>query len=276
MMKKELTLRELQLFCLEILKDVHAFCVDNDIKYSLQDGSLIGVIRHSGFIPWDDDIDIIMPRPDFLRFCQTYHSDKYELVCPENDNDCFVAFARVYDRKKTVADGSLPWCNRQYGVSIDIFPADGAFENINRHNRYYTISRLLWKASCYCRAPLSNDFDKTKSLLHFCLYLFSKFFNARFFSRRVFMRAAKIPYGKTPYWTQMTCMGDNSKERHSLRTFDHCILMPFEDTTVMVMNGYDEVLRDKYNDYMKLPPVEDRKKHSTMDRFYWRENRSSV
>lgn len=269
-MMKELTLRELQLFCLEILKDVHTFCINNNIKYSLQDGSLIGAIRHHGFIPWDDDIDIIMPRPDYLRFCQTYHSDKYDLIYPERDNDCFIAFARVFDCKRTIAKGPLPWCKRQYGVSIDIFPADGAFVNIKKHKRYYSISRLLWKISCYCRLTNSIEFSIWESFSHFCLYLFSKVFSARFFAKLVFIRASKISYGKSPYWTQLTCMGDNSKERHRMDTFKQCKLMEFEDTHLMVMNGYDEVLRDKYNDYMQLPPVEKRKLHSSLDKFYWK------
>ena len=65
---KELTNRELQLFSLDILKDVHAFCEKEKIKYSLAYGTLIGAVRHQGFIPWDNDIDIIMPRPEYERF----------------------------------------------------------------------------------------------------------------------------------------------------------------------------------------------------------------
>ena len=67
---KEMSLREVQLGCFEILKDVHVFCVSNNIRYSLAYGTLLGAIRHKGFIPWDDDIDIIMPKPDYDRFCK--------------------------------------------------------------------------------------------------------------------------------------------------------------------------------------------------------------
>lgn len=266
----ELTLRELQLFSLEILKDVHQFCVNNGIKYSLQDGSLIGVIRHKGFIPWDDDVDIIMPRSDYTRFCKNYMSTNYHLIFPERDKDCKIAFARVYDAQKTIAVSPDPWCNRDYGVSIDIFPADGAFESIRKHNNYYKISRLLWKASCVCRIVSVKKFSLKNSLFHNIVYLSSLFFPTRFYTQRVFKRAASIPYGSTKFWTQMTCMGDNSRERHRIETFNHCSLMPFEDTEVLVMNGYDEVLRDKYGDYMELPPVEKRKPHSSLAKFYWR------
>ena len=86
MIMKEMTLRELQLFALEILKDVHQFCTQNNIKYSLYAGTLLGAIRHQGFIPWDDDIDIVMPRDDYNRFCQTYQSERFCIATRDNDD----------------------------------------------------------------------------------------------------------------------------------------------------------------------------------------------
>ena len=71
-MKEQLTLKEIQSVNLEIMKDIHAFCVLNGIHYSLAYGSLLGAIRHQGFIPWDDDMDIMMPRPDYKRMLNEY------------------------------------------------------------------------------------------------------------------------------------------------------------------------------------------------------------
>ena len=73
---RKMTLQEIQTVNLELMKDIHAFCVKNNIHYSLAYGSLIGAVRHKGFIPWDDDIDIMMPRPDFERFSHEYKSEK--------------------------------------------------------------------------------------------------------------------------------------------------------------------------------------------------------
>ena len=69
---REMALKEIQQVSLDILKDVHQFCINNGIHYSLCYGTLLGAIRHNGFIPWDDDIDIMMPRPDYDRFVNTY------------------------------------------------------------------------------------------------------------------------------------------------------------------------------------------------------------
>ena len=98
---KEMTLREVQLFGLEILKDVHHFCTLNGIRYSLAYGTLLGAIRHKGFIPWDDDIDIVMPRPDYEKFCKTFKSDAgYDIFSPV-EGDCYLGYARVCDLKRT-------------------------------------------------------------------------------------------------------------------------------------------------------------------------------
>ena len=138
---KEMSLRELQQFSLEIMKDVHQFCMDNNIVYSLLDGSLIGAIRHKGFIPWDDDIDIVLRRPDYERFCQTYKSDKYKLKCRENNPDCMVPFARVYDDKRTVIKTTAPWCDDEVGIWIDVVPADCVIEDVSEFEKYYSKSR---------------------------------------------------------------------------------------------------------------------------------------
>ena len=94
-----------------------------------------------------------------------------------------------------------------------------------------------------------------------------------YYIKTIIRRGKSIPFGSTHYWTQMMCMGDNSKEHNRIETFAECSLMPFEDTEVFVMNGYDEVLRGKYNDYMQLPPVEKRVGNgSSYIHFYWKKS----
>lgn len=122
---KELTLRELQNEELNILKDVHSFCKKNNIRYSLYGGTLIGALRHKGFIPWDDDIDIIMPRPDYDRFCKNYKSVNYKVADMHSEKSFMLAFARVYDDKRTTSISTYPWISKDVGVWIDVFPADG-------------------------------------------------------------------------------------------------------------------------------------------------------
>ena len=272
---KEMTLRELQLFSLEILKDVHQFCIENNIEYSMSDGSLIGAIRHNGFIPWDDDIDIIIRRPDYERFCQTFKSDRYKLKCRENDPGCMVPFARVYDDQKTVIKTTAPWCKDEVGIWIDVFPADCVIEDVKDYETYYNKSRKLWLRSGTSRTA-SCSFLWDKPLVYNLKLMIKKilFLNGKrtdYYVKKVIDRARALEWGTTPFWGNLSSMGDNIKEHHRNEVFSSCVLKDFEDTQVMVMNGYDEYLRDKYNDYMQLPPVEDRVQHySLRTQFYWK------
>ena len=122
---KEMTLQDVQKVSFDILKDVHSFCELHQIRYSLAYGTLIGAVRHKGFIPWDDDVDIVIPRPDFERFCQEYKSSLgYELYTPE-DSYNFLPYARVCDNEHTIVKTNRPWSTEPTGIWIDIFPLDG-------------------------------------------------------------------------------------------------------------------------------------------------------
>ena len=272
---KEMTLRELQLFSLEIMKDVHRFCTDYHIEYSLLDGSLIGAIRHKGFIPWDDDIDIVLRRPDYERFCQTYKSDRFKLKCRENDPGCMVPFARVYDDQKTTIRTQAPWCKDEVGVWIDVVPADCVIEDVDAFEKYYNKSRKIWLRSGTSRTACCS-FIWDKPLVYNLKLMIKKiyFLNGKrtdYYVKKVINRAKAIKWGDTRFWGQLTTMCDNIKGHHRVEIFTHSILKPFEDTEFFVMNGYDEYLRDNYHDYMQLPPVEKRRAHySDRTNFYWK------
>ena len=99
-----LSVKEIQDVLLRIMKYVHTFCVENDIKYSLEGGTLIGAIRHKGYIPWDDDIDIAMPRPYYDKFVKEFiDTDEFKLFTPERNNS-YINYARVCDIKNTIGD----------------------------------------------------------------------------------------------------------------------------------------------------------------------------
>lgn len=122
-------IRTLQLKLLDILEVIHNMCVAHGLRYYLVDGSLIGAVRHKGFIPWDDDMDIAMPREDyeaFIKHCKEWLPAPYEFVCFENDPKYPLHFGKVQDASTTLIE--RPHLYYLGGVYVDVFPIDGAPE----------------------------------------------------------------------------------------------------------------------------------------------------
>ena len=117
-------MKEIQALSLEILIDVAQFCEANGIHYSLAYGTCLGAVRHKGFIPWDDDIDVQMLREDYERFAATYRSERFKFYDCGNLEDCWIPFGRVCDCQRTICKTNIPWHGGsvQTGLWIDIFP----------------------------------------------------------------------------------------------------------------------------------------------------------
>lgn len=123
---KKIETEEMKKLELDMLIDVAKFCDENDIRYYLSGGTLLGAVRHKGFIPWDDDIDISMPRPDYLKFVSTYNgsSEFYQVQSIENNDKYWRTFAKVFDTRTYLKEDAIRMPKDGNGVFIDIFPID--------------------------------------------------------------------------------------------------------------------------------------------------------
>lgn len=130
-----LTLQDTHEIIVEILQDIDDFCKENHIRYSLGYGTMLGAVRHKGFIPWDDDADLLMLREDFDRFTQTYKNRKYNLLFSPDSPEKFIVsgYAKVADRNTRVMDHPMK-CT--YGVFVDIFPLDPVAEDPGERMKY--------------------------------------------------------------------------------------------------------------------------------------------
>lgn len=267
---KKMTIAEIQQVSLDILKDIHTFCIKGGIKYSLAYGTLIGAIRHKGFIPWDDDVDIMMPRPDYERFVRSYKSSKGFEILPEG-KDSMIAMARVYDTQKTyVLMSKSPWCKREVGVWIDIFPIDGAENDFNKFKVRVDEIYTLWVKNIYFRLS-QVPFNLKKGLIH----------NIRLFKNKILWkrhnkniqhinRMRTIEYGSTKYVTSLAVPECKEKEYYPIHLFDEYINLEFENHTFLSIKEYDKALKLVYGDYMQLPPEEDRKPKHSFNEYYWK------
>ena len=243
-----------------ILNHVDAFCRENGIKYSLGYGSLIGAIRHHGFIPWDDDIDIIMTREDYDRFIElhnlnTYEQGRYRVRMGQEIANHLHAMVSDEETKVLFPEGSTD--NKFYhgGVWVDLFPLDNCSDENNydfKWNRINKMRRLQMFAEMGA-LPGGSFFKRMLvNLLHLLLYPFSSSIGKRLNKMMKDENACETDYFvsfSVWYWKQKLI----PKE-----LFDEYVDVEFEGRMYFALSGYDRYLRDLYSDYMKFPPESQR------------------
>ena len=136
MKKREVTLDEMRVIQLDILDKIHDYCEKHNLRYSLSGGSLLGAVRHKGFIPWDDDIDIMMPRPDYEKFFANFNGTHGELTAQyyRNDKSYFFFMGKVYNNHTIMIEEGP--CSSKTGVYVDVFPIDGLPETQDEMEKY--------------------------------------------------------------------------------------------------------------------------------------------
>ena len=130
---KEISFEESKKLELDILLAVADFCNKNNLTYFLAYGTLIGAIRHKGFIPWDDDIDIQMPREDYNKFIETFSHERYKTIAPGTPLSKH-SFVKVIDTETVKIEAHKKYKKGFLGVDIDIFPLDGTPSDENEYN----------------------------------------------------------------------------------------------------------------------------------------------
>lgn len=263
---REIGLEERKKLQLDILIDVASFCEKHGIIYFLSSGTLLGAVRHQGYIPWDDDIDIMMPRPDYTRFAQEYNSDIYEFMDMNKDVSFPYVLAKVVD-KRTYLKERVINC-KQLGVHIDIFPLDGLSRNeLIQRIHLFIMGRLIYSRVIKF-IDLRGVESKLKVVCYICFKLLLLLFSQKCITKLV------VSCQQSYAWSSSECISSlgSSNERLVGRKewFDYPLLKIFENEQFQVPNGYDNWLKLIYGDYMELPPVEKRIAHHTF-KAWWKD-----
>lgn len=282
-MMKIITENELKQLELDILKDVALFCEKNRLRYYLCGGTLLGAVRHGGFIPWDDDIDIIMPRPDYMKFVKLYNHRCSIYRCNSifNRLDWYSSFAEVEDTR-TIKRYKGFSQNELHGVSIDIFPMDGAPASEHERRRFWKISNLMariatlsWQSFTVSRHFSDQDVRmpllKTvvRTLVKFTVIPFARLCRPFHFNRKVNLRGMKYDVDHSEFIGVSVFPHYGYKECVQAKGFLKSEKRPFEGQLFNTPADYNEYLTNLYGNYMKLPPKKNRVTHHDFQA-YWK------
>ena len=268
-------LRTAHRLMLKILKEVHRLCEENGIRYFLSDGTLIGAVRHNGFIPWDDDIDISMLRSDYDRFCKIAPEKlgaEYFLQTDETDAGYGLYFAKVMLRHTQWIEADVSDTSRTVsGIYIDIFPFDKIPEDRKKWKKLQRQFRLLdsiikIKTDYYNIHNVRGIFHKAyyclKKAIGFLLPL--NFWKAKRLGLCVKHEALPSSFVLARYQV-FARRGETEKDLNVADNFASLVLHDFEDEQFYIPEEYDAVLRQYYGDYMTLPPPEKRRNHGIVE-----------
>ena len=272
--KKKIMTKEEQVNYKEILVKTFSqfirICEENNLQYFCAGGTIIGAVRHKGLIPWDDDIDVFMPREDYERFKTVGNMyDGYKAIFPTNCNRVSV-FGKFYDCNTTLWElEQIPFV---YGIYVDIFPLDETNDNesgfLRKYKRLRKLQRLYqlaqYKPSISNFVSSIKSGDKKQIAKNFLSLLVPSILIKKYrddiisFEKHISNAPVGTHYASYfgDYW---------NKEFLEREWFDDYVEVPFENINVRLCKGYKEYLTRIYGDYMQLPPKEKRVSHHYHD-----------
>ena len=259
--KRHISLTDMRNIQLEILDRIDNVCRKNGLRYSLGGGTLLGAIRHKGYIPWDDDIDIMLPRTDYESFLAVFDGLYPHLTLQhyKNDDTYYFLFAKVYDNRTCLIEE-----NTKGGVYVDVFPIDGLPPEIKLPdylNKLYALKENLIKSTKFYKFK-NGYLMHVKYLIKQLLYpsrtkiinLLDNHFNS-------------FPFESSEYAGAITGIY-KEKEHMQASVFKDYTEVSFEGHKYMAISGYDSYLTKHYGDYMKLPPLEQQVSNHSYEVFW--------
>jgi lipopolysaccharide cholinephosphotransferase len=254
--ERYLSAEEIKNKLVEMLNEFDSFCKKEGLIYYLTWGTLLGSIRHKGFIPWDDDIDLWMPRFDYNKLIDKFHHPEYSFISMEIDPYFPLCSGKICDPRYSAVDEF----GKDFGLYIDIFPIDGLPESsikIKRHiNRVKRAEKLWSNQVITSRYTISGNYSLNKNLKIIAAKFLKPFLPIESVINHYLHRCSLFPFDYS----------DKVISYDAYIVFDRALFATtlfkeFEGRLYPVPVGYDDVLRIVYGDYMKVPPESERTSH---------------
>lgn len=260
---RDLTERELKDIMMKLLDTFVGFCNCYNLRYSLSAGTLLGAIRHNGFIPWDDDLDIMMPRKDYSFFVKHFSSwvrnKKIKIITPRTSG-FFMLFSKIIASDTIVVQEDR---NAEIGVWIDIFPVDYVCEEpYEQYDKMiYYAKQFYYLGDRHFFVSVNNSTGIKKLIAFFtnCKRAISRFIKKRYYLNRHFSFIKKHKGNKTMCFYSPSVI--KIWYEVSNVDFDKLTEHQFENNIYKIIPNWDEYLTVHYGDYMKIPPIEERTIH---------------
>lgn len=250
-------IRPLQLRMLTILTAFDKVCQEHNLHYCIMNGTMIGAIRHKGFIPWDDDMDVGMPRPDYERFiaqCGEWLPQPYEFVCAENDPLYPLPFGKIQDASTTLIERRhLSYLG---GIYVDVFPLDGVPQNqLVRHWHFAKYEFLKQALYLVHRDPYKHGHGPGSWIP----LLTRKLFTMIGLQKSIRKLLRQYSFENSSLIADYTEGLQGARNKY---IYNEYAPYTFEGKTITGIKNYDEYLTLTYGDYMKIPDGEHQRQHN--------------
>ena len=273
--KRELTLTEIQAREYELLKQFDAYCKRHGLTYCLCGGTLLGAVRHKGFIPWDDDIDLMMPREDYERL--------RDLSRGETVSDCLrvrypgdagypYGFMKAVDTRTVVYERNITRDEQRTGLALDIFPLDRMYVSPWKNRLLLTRVKFWIQVGKVGAGMVRAEKDSLKKRLRNLVMLLLRPIAACVSYEKAMARVDRIASGRrtlAPYILGNLGWPNQWKDMFPKEVFDSYVDLDFGADKFPCPTGYDAYLTQLYGDYMRIPKEGERAAHSF--RAYWRD-----
>jgi len=244
----------------EILKEIDRICVKNNIRYYLCGGTLLGAVRHKGFIPWDDDIDIIMPREDYNKFiglCMNGElSDKYMLQNTDTEPEYHLPFTKIRKNNTLFDESGVKKLKIHKGIFVDIFPLDYSKKD---KGFVYKFKDNIVKNLIHVVSMRQLGYEPVSSACNVLYYITKPLSVHKIIKISEFVSSCRK---NGEYYVDYASYIECTKETAPIDYYGEPIMLEFEGEKFPAPCKYDFILEKLYGDYMKLPPEGERENHN--------------